>query len=232
MNCLLEAMATVWITAKRQVVAEPVIEEVASAYEGLEQCRRNMQGRERELQVHIDRLTSEAITKKHEGDLSQARARIQERRRCTKRLERLRHGLDLVDSQLDAIKTSELDKEIMLTLKASSNAMRKAGIHLGVQEAENVMAEIDEQMRDAQDVTDVLSNPLVTGVGSAPSVTVDEADLDAELDLLEETGRNQATAGSTTPDQTVSLPPQRANSMIPHDAAWEPRGVSAVQAVV
>jgi paraquat-inducible protein B len=104
-----------------------------------------------------------------------------ERRRCGKRLERLRHGLELVDSQLDAIKTSELEKEIMLTLKASTSAMRKAGITLGVQEVENVMSELDEQMREVQDITEVLANPLNA---SGP----EEADLDAELDMLDALG--------------------------------------------
>ena len=178
MNCLLEAMASVWMGMRRTVMTEPPEEEVMTAQEGLEQCRRNMEGRERELQLLIMRLTEEALQKKREGEVLTARSKILERRRVQKRLERLRHGLDLVDTQLDAIKTSELDKEIMLTLKASTNAMRKAGINLGVQEVETVMSEMDEQMREVQDITSVLSTPI--GVS-----TSEDAELDAELDLLE-----------------------------------------------
>lgn len=244
MNCLLEVMATVWMTARRQVMTEPVVEEVASAHEGLEQCRRNMEGRERELQTHIERLTAEALVKKREGDVSQARARLQERRRCTKRLERLRHGIDLVDSQIDAIKTSELDKEIMLTLKASSSAMRKAGINLGVQEVENVMSEIDEQMREVQDITDVLSNPLVTGGGGLATGAGDEADLDEELELLEETAGKAATAAhgqsaaAVVPGATNSMrplePPLVSTTAVPggDPQPWQPRAVGEALAVV
>lgn len=181
MNCLLEAVAGVWMHVRRQVVTEPVDEEVVTAQDGLEQCRRNMEGREREFQLGIMRLGDEALAKKREGDIPAARAKLVERRRCVKRLDRLRHGLDLVDTQLDAIKTSELDKEIMLTLKASTAAMRKAGINLGVQEVETVMSELDEQMREVQDITDVLANPGTTLLLSG----TEEADLDAELDLLE-----------------------------------------------
>lgn len=188
MNCLLEAVASVWMSMRRQVVTEPVEEEVMTAQEGLEQCRRNMEGRERELQGYIQRLGDEAVAKKREGDVATARGKLLERRRCHKRLERLRHGLELVDTQLDAIKTSELDKEIMLTLKASTAAMRKAGITLGVQEVESVMSELDEQMREVQDITHVLATPLVPTGGGA-----EEAELDAELDLLE------AVGGSTEP---------------------------------
>lgn len=156
-----------------------------TAQEGLEQCRRNMEGRERELLTLADRLAEEAVTKKRLGDVLTARSKLLERRRVQKRTERLRHGLDLVDTQLDAIKTSELDKEIMLTIKASTHAMRKAGITVGVQEVENVMTEMDEQMREVQDITDVLANPLLVNGGGGGSSMLEEADLDAELDLLE-----------------------------------------------
>ncbi len=185
MNCLLEAVASLWMTVRRQVVTEPVEEEVMTAQEGLEQCRRNMEGRERELQALIQRLGDEALlAKRRDGDLATARGKLLERRRCGKRLERLRHGLELVDTQLDAIKTSELDKEIMLTLKASTVAMRKAGINLGVQEVESVMTELDEQMREVQDITHVLAAPLV----AVPGGVQEEAELDAELELLEAVG--------------------------------------------
>jgi hypothetical protein len=181
MNCLLEAMASMWLAGRRRVMTEPPEEEVMTAQEGLEQCRRNMEARERELQAAVTRLAEEAVAKRRLGDVLTARSKLLERKRVQKRLERLRHGLDLVDTQLDAIKTSELDKEIMLTLRASTSAMRKAGINLGVQEVETVMSELDEQMREVNDVTSALSNPLNT-------VSVEEVELDAELDLLEAVG--------------------------------------------
>jgi septation ring formation regulator EzrA len=217
MNCLLEAVASLWMSARRQVVTEQVEEEVMTAQEGLEQCRRNMEGRERELQAVIQRLGEEALCKKREGDVVTARGRLLERRRCGKRLERLRHGLELVDSQLDAIKTSELDKEIMLTLKASTAAMRKAGINLGVQEVESVMSELDEQMREVQDITSVLSTPMIAVAGT----TAEEADLDAELDLLE--------AVIANPDAPVA--PVVANGMAA-PAAWPARVLGPLEAVV
>ena len=202
MNCLLEAAASIWLNVRRsrlffsftaclpdpskknrRVVTEPPEEEVMTAHEGLEQCRRNMEGRERELLSLVGRLSEEAVAKKRAGDVLSARSKLLERRRVQKRLDRLRHGLDLVDAQLDAIKVSELDKEIMLTLKASTSAMRKAGITVGVQEVENVMSEMDEQMREVQDITDVLANPSI-GNSHGSLMLLEDADLDAELDDL------------------------------------------------
>jgi hypothetical protein len=217
MNCLLEAVAGVWMSARRHIVAEPIDEEVMTAQEGLEQCRRNMEGRERELQGVIMRLTEEALSKKRAGDVLTARSKVLERRRCQKRMERLRHGLDLVDVQIDAIKTSELDKEIMMTLKASTSAMRKAGITLGVQEVENVMSELDEQMREVQDITTVLSNPLQAGS------SVEEADLDAELDLLEAV----VPVPACDRDAVTTTEPKHAlrrNTMLMPDSNYEGNG--------
>jgi DNA-binding FrmR family transcriptional regulator len=227
MNCLLEAVASLWLSARRQVVTEHVEEEVMTAQEGLEQCRRNMEGREHELQAVIQRLGEEALAKKREGDVTTARAKLVERRRCGKRLERLRHGLELVDSQLDAIKTSELDKEIMLTLKASTAAMRKAGINLGVHEVESVMTELDEQMREVQDITSVLATPMLAGGGGG----AEEADLDAELDLLE-----AVIANPDTPSRAVVVSPPVApsNTMrVPvGEPSWPARPPGALEAVV
>ena len=229
MNCLLEAVASLWMSARRQVVTEHVEEEVMTAQEGLEQCRRNMEGREHELQAVIQRLGEEALAKKREGDVATARGKLVERRRCGKRLERLRHGLELVDSQLDAIKTSELDKEIMLTLKASTAAMRKAGINLGVQEVENVMSELDEQMREVQDITSVLATPMIAGPGSG----AEEADLDAELDLLEAVLSNPAAADAPLPTPRAAVVAPALNTMLADQGAvWPVRTPGPLEAVV
>jgi len=201
MNCLLEAIAGVWLDARRRMVAEPVEEEVMSAQDGLEQCRRNMEGRQRELALSVDRLNREAVAKVRQKDPGAARAKLLERKRLQKRLDRLRHGLGLVDTQLEAIKTSELDKEIMLTLKASTSAMKKAGITLGVQEVESVMTELDEQMREVHDITSAFATPLQ---GAGP----EDADLDAELQelLLDAQGPAETVAPVAVQRQDMLIP--------------------------
>ena len=93
------------------------------------------------------------------------------------RLERMRNGITLVDKQLDALRSSELDKELMRSLRDSSTAMKKAGLGVGVEEAENVMTELDDQIREASELTSVLATPIVQDA--------DDIDLDAELGLLE-----------------------------------------------
>ena len=146
-------------------MTEPPEEDVMSAQDGLEQCRRNMEGRERELQEVTTRLAAEALAKRKQGDSLMARSKLMERRRVMKRLERLRQGLELVDTQLD------------------------------------------EQMREAHDVTSVLSNPLIMLSGQQGGMMgggaqLEDAELDAELDLLEQS----SGAHPPTPRQAGSQP--------------------------
>jgi len=179
MNCLLEAVASVYLTARARLMADPVEEEVFSAQDNLENCRRTMEGREFEYLEEARRLSEAALAYKRVGNQTGARTRILERRRVIRRLEKLRSGMGLVDAQLDAIRSSELDREIMLTLRASSSAMKKAGIGAEVINVEQVMTDLDETMRETQELTHALAVPLSHGD--------DDEELDAELQWLEET---------------------------------------------
>lgn len=179
MNCLLEAVAGAYLTVRARLMADPVEEEVYSAHDSLENCRRTMEAREREYLGESRKLGEAALAMKRAGNFTAARARILDRRRVVRRIEKLRHGLLLVDSQLEAIRTSELDREIMLTLRASTSALKKAGIGVKVEDAEQVMTELDETLNKTQDLTTVLSTPL--------TYAEEDQELDAELDWLEET---------------------------------------------
>lgn len=179
MNCLLEAVAGAYLTVRARLMADPVEEEVYSAQDNLENCRRTMESREREYLEESRKLGTAALAAKRAGNQSSARARILERRRVVRRLEKLRNGLALVDSQLEAIRSSELDREIMLTLKASTSAMKKAGISVTAQDAEDVMKEIDDTLNETQELTSVLAAPI--------AYAEEDQELDAELEWLEET---------------------------------------------
>jgi hypothetical protein len=110
----------------------------------------------------------------------------QERKRGIARLEKIRNGLALLDKQLDALRSSELDKELMNSIRASSQAMRNAGIGLDAGEAEKAMNELDDQMREASELTTVLATPLMAGEDDSDGAFLGVADVDAELGLIEE----------------------------------------------
>jgi len=136
--------------------------------------------RERDLDAQAEKLAKAAASKKRLGDMSGARFALMERKRVLSRLEKIRGGVALLDKQLDALRSSSLDKELMNSLKLSSQAMRRAGIGQGVEEAENVMNELDDQMREAVELTTVLATPLVNSTGEED----DLLDVEAELGLI------------------------------------------------
>ena len=135
-----------------------------------------MEAREVEYLEEARRLGASALVAKRAGNRVLARTRVLERRRVVKRLDKLRNGLSLVDAQIEAIRMSELDRE---SLRASTTAMKKAGIGAAIEDAERLLGDMDEQLKDTQDLTSVLSTPL------NQAATEEEADLDLELEWLE-----------------------------------------------
>ena len=90
--------------------------------------------------------------------------------------------LVLVEKQLDALQSRELDKELLASLRLSSRAMKKAGLAGETEDAEKVMGELDDQIAQSAELTQVLSTPLETGLPTADTLAFD---LDTELGLLE-----------------------------------------------
>jgi DNA-binding FrmR family transcriptional regulator len=111
----------------------------------------------------------------------------QERKRAVARLEKLRGGLALLDKQLDALNSSSVDKELMNSLRASSQAMRKAGIGVDVEEAEKVMNDLQDQIQDASEITAALATPLLSGLDDdSGAAMLGMDDVDRELGLIAE----------------------------------------------
>ena len=180
MNCLLETIASIWMMSVRVAVpdASQSDEEDAGIYDNLENCRSSLEAREAELVEGCRRLGRDALKRKQAGDIPGAKIKMLERKRACKRLDKLRSSLSLVDAQLDALKTTELDKELMRTLVVSSAALKKAGVGKGVKEAETVMSELDEQLRESSELTSVLAGGLQDSEC--------DFDFDEELELLEQ----------------------------------------------
>lgn len=181
MNCLLETVASIWMLTVRATPISRADDEVAEegVQDNLEGCRNSLEAREADLAEGCRRLGREALRRRQAGDIAGAKSKIMERRRALKRLERLRTSLALVDAQLDALRTTELDKELMQTLLASSAALKKAGVGKGVEEAEAVMSELDEQLRQSGELTSVLAG------GLPDSMNEGEFDVDEEFEQIE-----------------------------------------------
>jgi hypothetical protein len=189
MNCFLETIASIWMLSVR---ASPIISQAeeceAGIHDSLESCRNSLETRETDLAEGCRRLGREALRRRQAGDIQGAKAKMMERKRALKRLDKLRGSLALVDAQLDALRTTELDKELMQALLASSAALKKAGVGKGVKEAEAVMSELDEQLRESGELTSVLAGGLQDMEG--------DFDMDEEFELLEQ--ENELLSGVGT----------------------------------
>ena len=195
MNCLLETVASMWMLSLKQVYSAVPVEDTC-VQEGLESCRSNLEQRGVDLAEAVKRMGSETLRRRQLGDLTGARAKLVERKRGLKRLDKLRSSLALVDSQLEALRTTELDKELMQTLIASSAALKKAGVGKGVKEAEQVMSELDEQLRESGELTSVLSVSLNDDY---------DIDLDEEFEALELEKPVQPVYSSVRQTQPVTV---------------------------
>lgn len=145
-----EAIASVWLFTKKKMIPHEADEQIFAAHDHLEQTKTNMEARQKELEETMRQLAKEAVAAQKAGQKHVAKRKLTERVQANSRLQRLHSAMAIVDQQLDTIKANELDKEIMLSLKASSMALKKAGIGINAAEVENVIAELDDHMREAQ----------------------------------------------------------------------------------
>ena len=109
------------------------------------------------------------------GQVQPALQKFQEYKRCQTQLSKVTNGINLLNQQLDILHTNDLDKQIMHSLKRSTTAMRAAGIEAVAKEADTVMVDLEEQFRDASNISDILA---------APVDLIDESTLEDELSAM------------------------------------------------
>ena len=216
----METVASMWMMTIRTAVAKPHAETEPCVQENLEGCRGSLEEREAELVEGCRRLGSDAMRRKQLGDMPGAKSKMVERKRAMKRLEKLRSSLSLVDAQLDALRSTELDKELMQTLLASSAALKKAGVGKGVKEAEAVMSELDEQLRESGELTSVLAG----GVQEEMDFDLDEEfeQFEQECELLGGVA-NSTIPAMATPAVVNKLPNVNQHQQLIEPLDIEPR---------
>ena len=175
MNCLLETVASMWLMTRQAIGVRPTVQADETVQENLEECRMSLETQEAEMAETCRWIGREAVKKRQAGDSAGALVMLRERRRKLRRLEKLRNNVALVAAQIEALRSMELDKELMRTLQASSAALKEAGVGTGVKDAEDVMTQLDEQMRQSSELTSVLSGPLQDDM---------DFDVDEEFELL------------------------------------------------
>ena len=194
MNCLVELVAGVYIGVQRKLCMRITDDPLHKAEEELEVCRYQLSQRVDQLRATAACLHQDVVAKRGQGHTQEAMQKYQEYRRCQSHLTKVGTGIALIDRQLDLLHNNDLDQQLMWSLKQSTKAMRAAGIKGTPDHAERVMVDLEEQVREANAFTSVLTFPL-EHEGGAEAV-----DLERELDLL-------MAAGEQPPAFTVSMQP-------------------------
>ena len=175
MNCLLESVAGIYIGMQQRLFIKTGDDPLQKAQEDLEVCKWQLQERADELQTTSTALCQDALSKRRLGQVQPALQKFQEYKRCHAQLVKVTNGIGLLNQQLDILHTNDLDKQIMHSLKTSTNAMRAAGIESTAKEADNVMVELEDQVRESENLSNIFSSPLEV---------VDEGTLEMELDAM------------------------------------------------
>ena len=206
MNCLYEGMAGLFMLLKERLLPISNGGELGDALLHLESCKATLYAKEREHNTQLETLAREALYRRKLGDVATARRLLMDRRRVSEKAQRVQACLVLVEKQLDALQSRELDKELLASLRLSSSAMKKAGLAGETEDAEKVMGELDDQIAQSAELTQVLSTPLETGLPTTDTLAFD---LDTELGLLETEYVAEAPAQEShmfRPVQAESLP--------------------------
>jgi Snf7 len=192
MNCLVELVAGAYIGVQRKLCMRITDDPLHKAEEELEVCRYQLSQRVEQLRTTAACLHRDVLAKRLLGQHQGAMQKYQEYKRCQSHLTKVGTGIALIDRQLDLLHNNDLDNQLMWSLKQSTKAMRAAGIKGTPDHAESVMMDLEEQVREANAITSVLTHPLEGGM--------EDEDLERELDLL-------MAAGEQPPTFAVSMQP-------------------------
>ena len=182
MDCLFEGVAGLYLYVRGRVLPAVEGSDMEEACVHLESCKATLLAKERELAAQLESLGREALSRKRVGDKVAAKRLVMDRRRISEKVQRTQSCLSVVDKQLDALQSRELDKELLKSLQLSNQAMKKIGIQGETEEAEKVMGELDDQIAHSAELTNVLATPLDSDQVDSDTLAFD---LDTELQLLE-----------------------------------------------
>lgn len=96
-------------------------------------------------------------------------------RRLRFNLENLIKQRESLDRQLESLQTTQINQNIFKAMRESKEALKSMGIEIVQKDLDGVLHELDDQIYEANQLTNALSNGMDTG---------EEIDLLHELDLL------------------------------------------------
>jgi len=224
MDCLFEGVAGLYLYVRGRVLPAVEGSDMEEACVHLESCKATLLAKERELAAQLESLGREALSRKRVGDKVAAKRLVMDRRRISEKVQRTQSCLSVVDKQLDALQSRELDKELLKSLQLSNQAMKKIGIQGETEEAEKVMGELDDQIAHSVELTNVLATPLDSDQVDSDTLAFD---LDTELQLLEvEYMSGDQTATPVVSSSMFTDPPAGKTKQVAEEPLDQPQRTS------
>lgn len=216
-SCLLDALASVWVdfyhaafVGKHALEKEQQMIRMSLVHKELQSCHQKLSKKEADLQARIDSLTKEAIARKNARDMAGAKKKMLERRHMQAQLEKLQNTITTINMQQNTLEGTELDRTVLETMKAYGDAMRQIGASTsGIKAVEEIVADVEQQMQDAAEVTRVLAAGSVTGMVNTMAVDgiiIDEDELMHELDEMMLSEEDIVLQKQPQPDLLLELP--------------------------
>ncbi|XP_054748916.1 charged multivesicular body protein 4b-like [Lytechinus pictus] len=106
---------------------------------------------------------------------------LKRKKKYEKQLAQVDGTLTTIETQRDALESAHSNAEVLKNMKYASTALKTAHKEMGVEDVDDLMADVHEQMDIANEISDAISNPIGFGADD-----IDEDELNAELEELEQ----------------------------------------------
>jgi hypothetical protein len=124
------------------------------------------------------------VKKSKQNDMAGARKKLGERKRSQQQLDKLRNCMTVIEIHRDTIDGTEFDKSILHTLKASGDAIKRLTVCGGINGAEDIIAEVEQQMENSMQINTMLSSGSVSGMVTNTSGWFTDEELEKDLAQL------------------------------------------------
>jgi hypothetical protein len=95
--------------------------------------------------------------------------------------------MTVIDIHRDTLDGTEFDKSILNTLRSSGDAIKRLTVVGGINGAEDIIAEVEQQMENSLQINTMLSSGSISGMVANNGGWFSDDDLDKELaDLIDE----------------------------------------------
>lgn len=180
MTYIMKAIASVWIgTLKcfrvhddREAIAAHAVMSLKASIDHLKRQEDDMT---RDLAVVIGEIrTKRAKT----SDKAAVRALLIKSKQKRSKLTQVVKKRESFEHHLDVLSNTEMDQELISTVKKTASAMKSLGLNKTIDDVDNIMADLEETQLDMKEVTNIMSSRV------AYDDELDDKDLEDELDMI------------------------------------------------